>query len=113
LQPVAKTDRPTVDHTKNVNEGTPVAVNGTWTQVWEVTDATAEEIAERNDQAAASVRTQRDSLLAECDWVVVMHTEKGTNIPLEWEIYRQALRDLTTHANFPYLEEADWPVKPA
>jgi len=44
---VTKTDRPTVDHTKNVTEGTPVLIDGTWTQVWETTDATAEEIAER------------------------------------------------------------------
>jgi len=62
--------------------------------------------------AAKSVRTKRDSLLAETDWVVVMHTEKGTNIPLDWEVYRQALRDITNHVNFPYLAEDDWPVKP-
>lgn len=112
LQPVAKIDRPTVDHTKNVSEGTPVAINGTWTQVWEITDATVDEIAERNEQASAYVRSQRDRLLSETDWVVVMHTEKGTNIPLEWETYRQALRDITTHANWPYLSEADWPTAP-
>ena len=64
------------------------------------------------DVAEATVRTKRDSLLAQTDWVVVMHTEKGTNIPMEWEIYRQALRDITDHVNFPHLQEADWPVKP-
>lgn len=26
--------------------------------------------------------------------------------------YRQALRDITTHANWPDLEDDDWPVKP-
>jgi hypothetical protein len=26
--------------------------------------------------------------------------------------YRQALRDITTHPNWPNLEESDWPVKP-
>jgi hypothetical protein len=30
----------------------------------------------------------------------------------EMATYRQALRDITGHANFPYLEDADWPVKP-
>jgi hypothetical protein len=29
-----------------------------------------------------------------------------------WGTYRQALRDITGHVNFPYLTEADWPVKP-
>lgn len=64
------------------------------------------------DVAQAAVRSKRDNLLAQTDWVVVMHTEKGTNIPMEWEIYRQALRDITNHVNFPYLAEDDWPVKP-
>lgn len=26
--------------------------------------------------------------------------------------YRQALRDITTHPNWPNLEESDWPTKP-
>jgi hypothetical protein len=28
-------------------------------------------------------------------------------------VYRQALRDITDHVNFPYLADEDWPVKPA
>jgi hypothetical protein len=62
--------------------------------------------------AAASVRNQRNQLLAETDWIVIMHTEKGTNIPAMVELYRQALRDITNHANFPHLSEEDWPSKP-
>ena len=75
-------------------------------------DKTAEELAAEVAAVEARVRNQRGKLLAETDWVVVFHTEKGTNIPLEWEVYRQALRDITDHANFPYLQEADWPTKP-
>ena len=60
--------------------------------------------------AATSVRAQRDKLLAECDWIVIMHTERGTNIPAEWELYRQALRDITGQAGFPH--QVEWPVKP-
>lgn len=67
---------------------------------------------ERLDGLAAANRTLRDQKLSETDWVVVMHTEKGTNIPLEWETYRQGLRDITSHENWPELSEADWPVKP-
>jgi hypothetical protein len=29
-----------------------------------------------------------------------------------WVDYRQALRDITNHVNFPYLADEDWPVKP-
>lgn len=112
IVPVTQVAAPDIDHTKNVFEGVPALIDGVWTQVWEVTDASDEEIAERHTRAAASVRDQRGKLLAETDWVVVFHTEKGTNIPLEWEVYRQALRDITAHDNFPHLTEDDWPVKP-
>jgi len=112
MQLVVKVDRPNVDHTKNVSEGTPVLVNGAWTQVWEVADATADEIAQRNEQAAVLIRSQRDALLTATDWLVIKAQETGGSISVEWAAYRQALRDITTHANFPHLEEADWPVKP-
>jgi hypothetical protein len=61
-------------------------------------------------KVAEANRKKRDELLAATDWVVIMHTEKGTNIPAEMEIYRQALRDITSHANWPNLDEADWPT---
>jgi len=112
VHPVAKTDRPTVDHTKNVVEGTPVLTDGAWTQVWETTDATAEEITERTEQASNSVRSQRDNLLADSDWRVIKAQETGTAMTSEWVAYRQALRDITDHANFPWLDDADWPTKP-
>ena len=110
--PVTITNRPTVDHTKNVTEGTPVLINGTWTQVWETTDATAEEITERTEQASNSVRFQRDNLLADSDWRVIKAQETGTPMSQAWVDYRQALRDITDHANFPWLNDEDWPVKP-
>jgi hypothetical protein len=40
----------------------------------------------------------------------LIHTEKGTNIPLEWDTYRQALRDLPAQTGFP--NDIGWPVKP-
>ena len=109
---VESTYSPTVDHTKNVIEVTPVLTNGTWTQVWETTDATAEEISERTEQASNSVRSQRDNLLADSDWRVIKAQETGTPMSQAWVDYRQALRDITDHANFPWLDDADWPVKP-
>jgi len=105
---VAKVDRPEYDHTKNIAEGTPVQINGVWTQVWDVTDASAEEIAERTAQQAQNMRAERDRLIAETDWTGL----SDTTMSAEMATYRQALRDITDHANFPYLEEADWPTKP-
>ncbi len=61
-----------------------------------------------NDRAAAEVRKERDTKLAETDWMgmsdVTMSTEMAT--------YRQALRDITAHANFPNLQDTDWPETP-
>ena len=90
----------------------PVLKDGVWVLTKTVVALTSDQIAARDTSAANDARAQRDRLLAETDWVVVFHTEKGTNIPLEWEVYRQALRDITAHANFPHLTETDWPVKP-
>lgn len=86
---------------------------GKWFIGWTVVNKTAEEVQQYDDSVAASNRAKRDELLAETDWLVVYHTEKGTNIPLEVEVYRQTLRDITGHANWPHLADSDWPVKPA
>jgi hypothetical protein len=88
----------------------PELKNGAWVLTKTVVALTAEQISDRDAAKAKEVRNQRDRLLAETDWVVVMHTEKGTNIPLEWEVYRQSLRDITNQTGFPHA--VDWPTKP-
>lgn len=40
---VQSTEKPVVDHTKNVIEGSPVLTEVGWVQVWEVTDASYDE----------------------------------------------------------------------
>lgn len=60
-------------------------------------------------KAAASVRAQRDQLLAETDFYAL----SDVTMSAEMATYRQALRDITAHENFPYdLAEDDWPTKP-
>ena len=58
--------------------------------------------------AATAVRAKRATLLAETDYLAL------TDNTLDdiTTAYRQALRDITDHANFPNLEDADWPTKP-
>lgn len=65
-----------------------------------------------DENVAEANRTQRDTLLAETDWVVIKAQETGVAVDAAWATYRQALRDITTHANWPHLTKADWPVKP-
>ena len=109
MQRVARVDQPAYDHTKNTTEGTPVLVDGVWTQVWTVADAAAEEIAERVAFQSQTVRNQRNDLLSGSDWTQVADAPVDATA---WAAYRQALRDITSHANWPYLDEADWPTKP-
>jgi hypothetical protein len=68
--------------------------------------------ADLDAKAAASVRATRDAKLAETDWMVIKSSETGVALATEWATYRQALRDITTHSNFPNLTETDWPTKP-
>jgi len=59
-------------------------------------------------KAAETNRKTRDDLLAETDWMAL----SDVTMSAEMTTYRQALRDITTHANWPNLVDADWPTKP-
>ena len=59
-------------------------------------------------EAATNVRSQRDRLLAETDWTGMSDVTMSSAMTT----YRQALRDITAHADFPYLDDDDWPTKP-
>ena len=58
------------------------------------------------DEAEQAVRNQRNRLLAETDWMAL---SDNTMMPA-WATYRQALRDISGQAGFPYSVE--WPTKP-
>ena len=74
-----------------------------WTQL-----KTAEQReAERLQGLADAARSERDRLLAACDWTQV------SDAPVDaaaWAAYRQALRDVPAQVGFP--EAVEWPVAP-
>ena len=111
VYPVAFADMPSVDdRTQKVEqEQQPSLVNGSWTIGWVTSSKTPEEVQQHDDNAARSTRSQRDFLLAETDYLAL----SDTTLTTEMATYRQALRDISSHVNFPYLQEGDWPVKPA
>lgn len=114
VYPVAVLEVPSHDgRTQRIEQNAqPHQENGEWLIGWSVVDKTSEEVQQYDDNAAASVRSQRDALLASTDWLVIKAQETGGTMPAEWAAYRQALRDITNHVNFPHLAEGDWPVKP-
>lgn len=102
---------PEVGLYQKVTEVSPVRSSvGIWRQTWQVVEMTDAEKLEADAAQAYMTRSKRNFLLAESDWVVVFHTEKGTNIPVEWKAYRQSLRDITAQPGFPH--NVTWPEKP-
>ena len=83
---------------------TPSDFGVTWTQISE--KKTELDVSE----PLAELRTERNAKLAETDWEIVMHKEKGTNIPTALKTYRQALRDITD--TYTSLDDVVWPEKP-
>lgn len=107
---VVSSEYPQVDHTKDVVEDTPQNIDGTWTQVWSVVDATPEEIAQRTDAQANAVRGQRNSLLAACDWTQLADSPLDPEAKSAWAFYRENLRMVPQQPGFPW--NVVWPPEP-
>lgn len=103
-------DAPSInDRTQRVEqEAQPYQENGQWILGWSVIDKTAEEIQQYDDNMAMDNRGIRDLRIAETDW----WASSDLTMTAEQTAYRQALRDITSHANWPHLSEDDWPTKP-
>ena len=74
-------------------------------------------LAARDNATAERNRIERNKRLAETDWMA----NSDVTMTDEWKTYRQALRDITKHSNWPNLKvpdiggagDNDWPVKPS
>lgn len=58
---------------------------------------------------APEMRMERNALLKATDWTQVSDAPVDKAV---WATYRQSLRDLPNHVNWPNLNDADWPVPP-
>lgn len=76
---------------------------GNWSLPWVLQARPLEEAQDR-------VRSNRDYLLSKTDWRVTKAYERSENLPAEWELYRQALRDVTAQEGYPF--NVTWPTKP-
>lgn len=57
---------------------------------------------------AEANRTERNKRLAETDYFALSDVIMSDTM----QTYRQSLRDITSHANWPNLADGDWPTKP-
>jgi hypothetical protein len=62
---------------------------------------------QKDAEQAKSVREQRSTKLADCDWTQVADSPVDKTA---WATYRQALRDITTQSGFPWT--VTWPDAP-
>lgn len=88
----------------------PPYIEGDWVFTVEVVSKSQEDLDAETASKATQVRSQRDKLLAETDWMVIKSTETGIPLDLAWATYRQALRDISDQPGFP--NEVVFPEKP-
>jgi hypothetical protein len=50
------------------------------------------------------IRKYRDAQLAMCDWTQVPDSPLPAEVKAQWAAYRQYLRDITDHEDFPDTE---------
>lgn len=80
-------------------------IDGQWFTKFIAVDMEQESIDALNAQQAASVRSQRNQKLAECDWTQLADSTADREA---WAQYRQALRAVPEQAGFPW--EVVWPT---
>jgi len=98
------------DDTKDVTEVTPTLSGSVYVQTYNITDADEETINKRREIKWSEVRSNRDSLLSECDWTQFNDSPISGSTLTDWQTYRQSLRDITNQST-PY--DITWPNKPS
>ena len=107
-------DQPKPDYNpanQDCNQVDPTLDNGQWLMTWEVTAASAEEIAERLADKSDSVRALRNQRLADCDWTQLPDSPLSNADKTTWATYRQQLRAVPEQSGFPW--NVIWPTEPS
>jgi len=121
VDPVLPGAQPEIgQYQKIVRDGVEQNSDGNWVEKWVAADMFADDDdgtkaekeaayqATLDENTATQNRTARNEKLAETDFWGM----SDMTMSAEMTTYRQALRDITTHSNWPNLEEGDWPTKP-
>lgn len=125
LDPVLKSPAATVGaYQTSVRDGVEQDANGNWVEKYVARDMFADTTvdgvtttkaqheasyqAKLDADVASANRKERNRLLTETDYFAL------TDVTMDAAMttYRQALRDITSHANWPNLADDDWPTKP-
>jgi hypothetical protein len=95
-----------LDHAASLVEATEGSIG------WSYVDGsfTAPEDERSDEEKAETNRLSRNDLLTASDYTQM--PDYSLSNKSAWATYRQALRDLPSHSNWPSLEDDDWPTKP-
>lgn len=122
VDPVLRSPAATVgQYQVSVRDGVEQNANGDWVEKYVARDMFADDPdlgtkaeqeaayqAQLDNEAAERNRAERDRRIAVTDFYAL----SDVTMSAEMTTYRQALRDITSHANWPYLNDDDWPTKP-
>ena len=122
VDPILRSPAATVgQYQTSVRDGVEQNANGDWVEKYVARDMFADDLelgtkaeqeaayqAQLDNGAAERNRAERDRRISATDW----HALSDVTMSAEMTTYRQALRDITSHANWPNLEADDWPTKP-
>jgi len=122
VDPILRTAKPNAGAYQTAQRnGVEQDSNGNWVEAWQVVDMFSDdaELGTKAEQEAAyqarldsvaaeANRAERNRRLAETDWTAMSDLEMTEPM----RSYRQSLRNITAHANWPHLNDDDWPTKP-
>ena len=121
VDPVLPGARPTPGQYQTVRrDGVEQNDAGNWVEKWVAVDMFADDDDGTKAEKEAAYQASLDAVVAEGNRKVrntkLAETDfwgaSDMTMSAEMTTYRQALRDITTHSNWPNLEEGDWPTKP-
>ena len=106
-----------VTSTISFNESGHIHQDGTYSLTWNGSEIVKDDTAKAAYDLAEEwkqIRTERNRLLAETDWVVIKARENGGQVAEKWKTYRVALRDIPSEqSDATKYSEITWPTKPS
>lgn len=114
VYPVIEGSKPTIDDkTQYLQQADiPILIDGNWVLPYEaVTRSDSEQLAYNNKIKRLNV-IQRNEKLQDTDWTQMPDSPLNDETKTKYATYRQKLRNISDHQNWPHLEDYDWPLTP-
>ena len=90
--------------------------DGTYSLTWNGSEIVKDDTAKAAHDLAEEwkqIRTERNRLLAETDWVVIKARENGGQVAEKWKTYRVGLRNIPSEqSDATKYSEITWPTRP-